>query len=71
MTDLGNRERAESGFSAPAAFVNLAREVILHRSDDRFSLLYRLLWRMQGERHVLEMKADADVAHALEALAVL
>jgi len=66
MTDLGNRERAESGFSAPAAFVNLAREVILHRSADRFDLLYRLLWRLRDEPDLMKVISDRDVAEAME-----
>ncbi|MGZ9114313.1 MAG: UdgX family uracil-DNA binding protein, partial [Brevundimonas sp.] len=33
---------AEPDFAVPKAFVDLAREVILHRSADRFDLLYRL-----------------------------
>ena len=36
-------------FTVPRAFAALAREVILHRSADRFDLLYRLLWRLKDE----------------------
>jgi DNA polymerase len=50
--------------TVPRAFLDLAEAVICHSDPARFALLYRLLWRMQGERHVLEMKADADVAQA-------
>lgn len=53
-------------FAAPKAFVDLAREVILHRSDDRFDLLYRLLWRLKDEPDLMKVVTDADVADALE-----
>ena len=66
MTDLGNRERAESEFSVPAAFVDLARDVILHRSADRVDLLYRLLWRLRDEPDLMKMISDRDVAEAME-----
>ncbi|HST92621.1 MAG TPA: uracil-DNA glycosylase, partial [Brevundimonas sp.] len=33
-------------FVVPKAFVDVAGSVILHRSEDRFDLLYRLLWRL-------------------------
>ncbi|WP_308238132.1 hypothetical protein [Phenylobacterium sp. J367] len=36
-------------FTVPREFLELADTVILHRSDERFALLYRLLWRLQGE----------------------
>ncbi len=53
-------------FAAPKAFVDLAREVILHRSDDRFDLMYRLLWRLRDEPDLMKVVTDADVADALE-----
>lgn len=66
VTDLGNRERAQSEVSVPAAFVDLAREVILHRSADRFDLLYRLLWRLRDEPDLIRVISDRDVAEAME-----
>lgn len=48
----------------PRAFLELAKTVICHSTDDRFSLLYRLLWRLQTEKHLLEIAADADVQRA-------
>lgn len=57
---------AEGGFSVPARFVALAEQVILARDGQRFSLLYRLLWRLRhGEPHLLEDAADRDMARAL------
>lgn len=54
------------GFSTPKAFVDLAREVILHRSADRFDLLYRLLWRLRDEPDLMKVVTERDVADALE-----
>jgi len=53
-------------FSVPKAFVDLAQEVILHRSADRFDLLYRLLWRLAAEPDLMHVVTDPDVADALE-----
>ncbi|HZW16164.1 MAG TPA: UdgX family uracil-DNA binding protein [Brevundimonas sp.] len=51
-------------FTVPKAFVDLAADVILHRSDDRFDLLYRLLWRLDGEPDLMRVLTDVDVAEA-------
>lgn len=53
-------------FSVPKAFVDLAQDVILHRSEDRFDLLYRLLWRLGEEPDLLKVVTDIDVADAME-----
>lgn len=46
----------------PKTFLVMAEQAICHTSPDRFSLLYRLLWRLQHEgRHVLQLKTDDDV----------
>ena len=42
-------------------FVALAKKAILHSDPARFAVLYRLLWRLQGNPRVLEDKADSDV----------
>lgn len=56
-------------FHVPRRFYEQARVVSHHRDDDRWALLYRLLWRLaHGERHLLELAGDADVRR-LEALA--
>lgn len=57
---------AKSDFTVPAAFVDLAREVILHRSHDRFDLMYRLLWRLRDEPDLMRVISDRDVADARE-----
>ncbi|MES1948107.1 uracil-DNA glycosylase [Salinisphaera sp. C84B14] len=46
----------------PRAFVDQARAVACHVDDDRWALLYRLLWRLtHGERHLLQLSGDRDV----------
>ena len=54
----------DAGFSAPRAFVDLAKDVILHRDPARFDLLYRLLWRLKDEPQLMEVATDADVSAA-------
>ena len=54
-----------AGFSTPAAFVALARDVVLHRSPERWDALYRLVWRMRDEPHLLALSTDPDVQRAL------
>lgn len=51
-------------FSAPRAFIDLAEAVICHRSDDRFDLLYRLLWRLRDEPDLISVLSDPLVADA-------
>ena len=53
-------------FAVPRAFVETAQAVVLHRSDDRFDLLYRLLWRLKEEPELMRVVSDRDVADALE-----
>ena len=49
----------------PQAFLDLAKSVAQHRSTERWSLLYRMLWRITGgERHLLEIASDSDVYRA-------
>lgn len=59
---------APAGFAltVPRTFMDLAAAVVLHRSEDRFDLLYRLLWRLQRERTLLHIVSDRDVADAME-----
>ncbi|WP_372784890.1 UdgX family uracil-DNA binding protein [Phenylobacterium sp.] len=51
-------------FTVPREFVELADRVILHRSDERFALLYRLLWRLGREPDLLRIHSDPDVQKA-------
>ncbi|MFN7104811.1 MAG: DUF4130 domain-containing protein, partial [Pseudorhizobium sp.] len=66
MTDREEDERKEREFTVPAAFVDLAQSVILHRSADRFDLMYRLLWRLRDEPDLIKVISDRDVADAVE-----
>ena len=63
---LPGDERNGKNFSVPKAFVDVAREVILHRSTDRFNLLYRILWRLRDEPDLMKIVSDVDVADAFE-----
>ena len=45
-------------------FLEIARAVVLHRSPERFALLYRLLWRLETEPGLLHAHGDSDVARA-------
>ena len=60
----GNGEAAEGAFRVPREFMELAEAVVLHRSDERFALLYRLLWRLAAQPHLLHIASDEDVAKA-------
>jgi uracil-DNA glycosylase len=51
----------------PPGFVDLARQVIRHRSCERLSLLYRLLWRIaHGEPALLKICVDPEVHRAVQ-----
>lgn len=51
-------------FTVSREFLELAEAVILHRSAERFALLYRMLWRMAAEPNLLRIATDPDVARA-------
>ena len=54
--------------SVPRAFLVLATRVLAHADGRRHALLYRLLWRIvHGERALLQIVTDDDVAWALRA----
>ena len=55
-------ETPSGTFSVPAKFVDLAKTAILHRDPERFSLLYRLLWRLRSHHDLLDVATDPDVA---------
>ncbi|MBD2841984.1 UdgX family uracil-DNA binding protein [Erythrobacter sp. KMU-140] len=46
---------------ASKRFMKLARNAALHSDPERFSLLYRVLWRLQSNPRAMEDKADLDV----------
>lgn len=50
-----------SQISVSRDFLLLCKTAILFRDPARFGQLYRLLWRMQAERQLLQIAFDADV----------
>ena len=58
--------RTRRAILVPRGFPLLAERVACHRDPGRFQLLYRLLWRLQTERSLLEVSSDADVALAAD-----
>ncbi|MGF9563810.1 UdgX family uracil-DNA binding protein [Neorhizobium sp. JUb45] len=60
----GENEQVARPISVPPAFLHLAEAVVCHADPGRFALLYRLLFRLREERHLLEVKSDADVVAA-------
>lgn len=58
---------ATAGFTVPKAFIDLAATAILHRTPERFGLLYRMLHRRHDDPTLLQIPTDADLAslHAL------
>jgi DNA polymerase len=55
-------------FKVPRAFLDLARNAILHRDPERFALLYTLLTRLRRETGLIEDHAD-PLVRRLEGLA--
>jgi probable DNA metabolism protein len=58
--------RKEKPFSVPQAFVDMARDVVLHRTPDRFDLLYRILWRFRAEPDLMRVLSDCDISDAMD-----
>ena len=50
--------------SVPPEFLALCQAVVLHNNPQRFSLLYRLLWRLVHEPELRHNQLDADMALA-------
>ena len=46
---------------ASKRYLSLAKNAALHSDPARFSVLYRLLWRLQANPRLMEDKADPDV----------
>jgi probable DNA metabolism protein len=47
--------------TVPPRFIQLAEAGICHNDPERFALLYRLLWRLQKDKALLEARSDPDV----------
>jgi uracil-DNA glycosylase len=55
-------EAGPTNLRVPRAFMEMAEAVSLHSSDQKWSLLYRVLWRLtHGEARLLELPVDADI----------
>jgi DNA polymerase len=55
--------------SVPRPFLDLARTVACHRSDEQWPLLYSLLWRLtHGEKHLLSLSTDHEL-HRVKSMA--
>ena len=50
----------------PRRFLEDAALVAVHRSPMRWNLLYRVLFRLQQDRHLLEIQTDADISEMLQ-----
>ncbi len=49
----------------PKAFLENAQLASYHRDPTRWNLLYRLLWRLQGNRDLMRVEVDGDVSSLL------
>jgi uracil-DNA glycosylase len=57
------RDTAPAPMTVPRNFVELMDDVICHRAEDRFALLYDVLWRIKhGEPDLLARAADPTIA---------
>ncbi|MCQ8782018.1 UdgX family uracil-DNA binding protein [Aurantimonas sp. CSK15Z-1] len=52
--------------TVPRAFPSLAETILCHSDPERFGLAYRLLWRLQADKHLLDVASDPDVQRARE-----
>ena len=48
-------------FNVPRSFIERASSAALHRDEDRFALLYRVLWRLRREPGLMEIAVDPDI----------
>lgn len=48
--------------TVPKAFLPLAEAVICHSDPYRFSLLYRVLFRLQSDRDLIAVRSDEDIS---------
>lgn len=71
LFEEANPENADNSgrarFHVPKKFLALARSVALHADEERWGLLYRLLWRLtHSEAKLLEVFVDPDVCRAAD-----
>lgn len=48
--------------TVPQRFIEWAEAGICHSDPERFGLLYRLLWRLQKDKELMNVRSDPDVA---------
>lgn len=62
LNDMHMASKPPDRLHVPREFISLAQQAICHASRDRFSLLYRLLWRLvHDDKNLLYHKTDNDV----------
>lgn len=59
---------AGASFPVPRPFIDLAKSVVCHSDPERFALLYAMLWKLRGNRHAMDDRAD-PLVDRLEKLA--
>ncbi|MET0867536.1 MAG: UdgX family uracil-DNA binding protein [Pseudorhodoplanes sp.] len=58
---------ADMTLSVPRAYMELLRDAICHSAEDRFAVLYDVLWRtVHGERDLSERASDKAVARLID-----
>ena len=64
--DIAEEPVAVSTISVPKDFIDLAKLAACHSEPTRWSLLYRILWRIVkgGEKHLCSLTSDPDVSKA-------
>ncbi len=63
---VGDERLAVASAFVPQSFLNFAKQVALHKSEERWTLLYTLLWRFHhGEPAILSNVDDPQVAKAV------
>ncbi len=63
--DAGPAAKGQSPLRVPKSFLGLSRDVICHSDPVRFSLLYRLLFRLtHGEPELMKIPTDRDLNNA-------
>ena len=53
-----------AAFTAPRELIALANDALLNRAEDRWGLMYRILWRVKDEPNLLKILTDPDIDQA-------
>lgn len=65
MADATTKQGGTSDIVVPKGFIEAAEAAICHSDPDRFALLYRILWRLQEERSLLQVSSDVDISQLM------